>query len=541
MKSKIFVASLLVAGVALTINAQGYKDGIEYYKVGQYDNAKELLERNLNNASTDKAASYYYLGQIALKNGNTSEAKANYDKGVAANPDYAYNYVGLGLLSLKSTGKPGDYFSTARKLAKKDPKVETAIARAYYEVNPTTYSKEIAKSLKDARKGKNASDPESYIFEGDTYADAKEYGKAAGQYELAFTNDPDNTEATVKFANTYYFVNPQMALEKLENFNAAHPSSALVQRQLAEKYYESNMGGKAAEKYGEYIKNPNHFDQDEVRYVQLLYFGNKFDESLSLASSLLKRLDAGDPARFYMQRMILYNKVALKDWNGAIDAADTFFAMTKPATAEYEAKDYVDYAQALQETNQPDKSAEAYVKAFEINPANLDILRNLSDSYSDAKDYAKAAYYYQMLYDGGNPTANDVYSLSKCYFNHAVTTQDASAKADAISKARKYVNEANEKVPDNVLIVNQMARIEKLDEGENVNGKASPAYNKLLAILDAKEDKSGYDNYYQTAYQYLANVAMNQKDVATAKTYYQKWLDHDPNNEDLRKYVNSLK
>ncbi len=541
MKIKIFAASLLIAGVSLSSMAQGYKDGIEYYKVGQLDNAKELLERNLNNASTDKAATYYYLGQIALKNGNTAEAKANYDKGVAANADYPYNYVGLGLLSLKNTGKPGDYFSTARKLGKKDPKVESAIARAYYDVNPTTYAKDIEKCIKDARKGKNMSDPESFIFEGDTYADQKEYGKAAGQYELAFTNDPDNTEATVKFANTYYFVNPTMALEKLEEFNAAHPNNALVQRQLAEKYYESNMGGKAAAKYGEYIKNPNHFNQDEVRYVQLLYFGNKYDESYSLASSLVNRLEANNPSRFYMQRMKLYNKVALKDYAGAVEDAEAFFAMSKPANATYEAKDYIDYAQALQEVNQPEKSAEAYVKAYELNPTNLDILRNLSDSYADAKDYTKAAYYYQMLYDGGNYTANDIYSLSKCYYNLAVTAQDDAVKNDAIAKARKYVGEANEKVSGNVLIVNQMARIEKLAEGDKAMGKASAAYNQLISILDAKEDNSGYDSYYVSAYNYLANAAMNQKDVATAKTYYRKWLEHDQSNEQLRQYVNSLK
>ena len=46
-------------GASLVANAQGYKDGIEYYKVDKLDNAKELLERNLNAASTDKAEAFY--------------------------------------------------------------------------------------------------------------------------------------------------------------------------------------------------------------------------------------------------------------------------------------------------------------------------------------------------------------------------------------------------------------------------------------------------------------------------------------------------
>ena len=46
MKFKLLM-SLLVAG-ALSASAQGYKDGVEYFKADQFENAKELLERNLN-------------------------------------------------------------------------------------------------------------------------------------------------------------------------------------------------------------------------------------------------------------------------------------------------------------------------------------------------------------------------------------------------------------------------------------------------------------------------------------------------------------
>ncbi|MBQ4368098.1 MAG: hypothetical protein II786_08445, partial [Muribaculaceae bacterium] len=87
MKTKFLFASLLIAGTAIASLAQGqgYKDGIEYYKVDQLDNAKELLERNLNSPSTDKAEAFYYLGQIALHQGDVATAQSYFDKGVAAN------------------------------------------------------------------------------------------------------------------------------------------------------------------------------------------------------------------------------------------------------------------------------------------------------------------------------------------------------------------------------------------------------------------------------------------------------------------------
>ena len=41
MKAKFFIAGLLLAGAVISVSAQSYKDGIEYYKVDQLDNAKE--------------------------------------------------------------------------------------------------------------------------------------------------------------------------------------------------------------------------------------------------------------------------------------------------------------------------------------------------------------------------------------------------------------------------------------------------------------------------------------------------------------------
>ena len=80
-----FILSLILC-TSLACFAQGYKDGIEYYNVGQYDNAKELLLRNLDDPSTDKSEAYYYLGCIELVAGNDAEAVKYFDQGVAANP-----------------------------------------------------------------------------------------------------------------------------------------------------------------------------------------------------------------------------------------------------------------------------------------------------------------------------------------------------------------------------------------------------------------------------------------------------------------------
>jgi tetratricopeptide (TPR) repeat protein len=541
MKRKFFFASLMLMGASIVANAQGYKDGIEYYKVDKLDNAKELLERNLNAPSTDKAEAFYYLGQIALHQGNVAQAAANFEKGIAANAMNPYNYVGQAAIALKNGGEVKSLLEKARKLSKKDSKLEMEIARAFYDANPTTYAKDIEKCIKNARKW-NADDPDSYIFEADTKADKKDWGNAAGIYELAFDKDPNNIEAYVKYANTYFNVNPTMAIERLEELQAKVPNSALVQRELAEKYYSDNLGAKAAEQYGKYINNPNHFAQDEVRYVQLLFFGEKYQQSYDLATSLINKLNPADEKVFYMKRMQLYNMVQLEKWAEAVEAGKSFFANALPKGSNYEVRDYTDYGQALQTAGLAEEAINAYNKAIELNPKNADLIRNLGDTYADAENFVKAAEYYQRLVDDDNHKSNDLFTLSNYYLGIASTDSlDNAIKADALNKSQKYIDEVDKKVPNNVQIVNQKAKIAKFREGDTNNGAALNAYNELLRILDTKEDKSDYARYYKYAYNYLATYYFTKGDKATAKTYYQKWLEYDPENESLRNYVNSLK
>ena len=105
MKCKYLIPLML--GVAFSAAADGYQDGIEYYKAGQYDNAAEILQRTLNDPGTDKALAYYYIGQTALAHGDKAAAQAAFKNGVAANAENPYNYVGLGAIDLLNGAKIG--------------------------------------------------------------------------------------------------------------------------------------------------------------------------------------------------------------------------------------------------------------------------------------------------------------------------------------------------------------------------------------------------------------------------------------------------
>ena len=537
MKFKLF--AILLLGGALVSNAQGYKDGIEYFTVGKIDNAKELLDKNLNDPTTVKSEAYCYLGHIEAAKGNTAGAKEYYNKGVAADANNAFNYIALGALDLKAGNADAaeDQFKMAQKVDKKNAAVYAAIARAYYEADPVAYAKELGKNIEKARKT-NKQDPTVYILEGDMKAAEKDYGGAAGQYELAFTFDPKNEEAYVKYANTYFHVNPQMATAKLEELLTKTPNSALAQRELAEKYYELDLGSQAAEQYGKYIQNPNHFKQDEIRYVQLLFFGGKYDQSFDLAKSIRAAMPAGDKDHFYMCRMQLYNKVALEQWAEAEAFGAELFGLNIPGT-EYTSKDFVDYATALKNVGKTAESVAEYEKAVAYNPNNIDLIRDLVDVYEQNENYAKAAEYYQKIVDSPECKANDLYLMSTKYFNVAATTQDEALKASSLEGARKYAALANEKVPGNYRIVQQQAKVENLAGN---TAEAVKFYNATIAILDAKENaKVEYKDTYIGIYANLARIAFEADDKAGARDIYMKWLEVDPENAALREYVEKMK
>ncbi len=519
------ICSLLAAAATLSAVAQsqGYKDGIEFYKAGQYDNAKTILERTLNDAQTDKSLSYYYLGQVALAKGDKAAAKTNFTNGVSANAECPYNYVGLGAIDLLDGNAKAaeDQFKDAQKLAKKDSEVSVNIARAYYNADPVKYAKEIDKAMAKARKDSKNQEPAIYILEGDMLADAKEYGNAAAKYEMAITFDKNNPEGYVKYANSYFNVNPNFAISKLEEFYKLAPTSALAQRELAEKYYQGNHWNKAADLYGDYIKNPNHFPEDKARYSVLLYWGKKYEDSKRVAQEIL----AQDPSTFLMQRMMFLNDAALENNEAAAAEAKSFFE--KNPNGYFTTNDYTTYADVLSKLGNDSLAAVQYETAVSKDPDNAELISELSSFYTKAKNYPKAADTYALyLSKLEDPSTNDLFGAARRYLNAAATAapEDSVARHDAAEKGLKYINDAIAGAVPNPVLYQFKARLNIADNNNHPNQEAIDAYNEMITLLDqdpANKDPKNADNKlnlykeaYQFTYLYNGNVLKDKEKTA---------------------------
>ncbi len=560
MKLKSFILSLAAfSAVFASAQSQGHKDGIEYYKIDQLENAKEILTKTLPAAGADRAEALYYLGAISLKEGKIDEALKYFNEGIELDPKNGYNFVGLGAVDLKKgdAKAAADHFRQATR-AQNKAFIHVAIARSYYDADPVAYAKEHEKYMESARK-KNMKDPSIYVMAGDVLRDkalasgvddGNTIGNAASEYEQAIYFDENSPEAYVKYSRLYAHINPDYAINRLLELNKIAPNSAMAQRELAERYYDSDRWTLSAKQYGKYIENPNHFVKDEERYAVLLYFGERYDESLNLAKSILSK----QPNSAQMSRLLFLNLEKKGDLAGARAAAEDFFKM--PGVS-FTANDYTTYANILNQLEDYDAEVLAREKAVAANPAKTELLKDLATAYSQAGGRANRAgdveaanvYYVKAknatasYIDAGSFVTQDLVDLGNRWQNVAATSPvDSEERQVAITEAIKAIDKVIERVPDNYVPYRNKARMTIVKNGNKPGPETVAAYTKMLELLNADpENKTKRVDIYREAYSQIASYHIGQRDAASAKEWYKKMLEIDPDNKALLDYIEKLK
>ena len=539
----------LMLGASLAAGAQGYQDGVDNYNASRKDIAKEILTNTLNDSSTDKAISFYYLGNIAFDEGNIAEAKANYEKGMQTNAAYAYNYIGLGKVALKQGDKSAakKFFDQALKTDKKNTELIANVARAYWNVDPVAYAKDIDKLIQEAFKKSKNTEPAVYMLQGDMVA-AENPGEAAGLYEMAINMDKEkgnvNREAYVKYAHVYDVHNRPLVIEKLEELNQLEPNSGLAQRELAEQYYNNRQYGKAWKSYEKYVKNPNHFQKDELRYAGLLTSAGEYQQSIEWANKILNQ----DPTAYTMYRILMLNYSNLKNDSLTIDNAGKLF--NYPG-AEPVFNDFKVYSKALNNLKRSPEAVVVLKKAATVFANDeeklLEVYTLLSDSYQKDGNEDKAIEYRLLYLNSGKATYQDYYGMYQSYFSKlqkiikegGIDTEEAKT---TLAEAEKYIDLAISKAPNFATPYYRKAALLYVGNGNKPNQACLDAINKTLEILNAADaaTQAKNKNYYQACYTMLGDDCFVKGDKETANSYYKKAIPYATNPAALEERIKNL-
>ena len=160
-------------------------------------------------------------------------------------------------------------------------------------------------------------------------------------------------------------------------------------------------------------------------------------------------------------------------------------------------------------------------------------IKQLATAYKDKEDFDNAIKFQQDYMNTVSKSgANDLSTLAQLYIGKAASLPAA--------EQRQYFEKAIETYAkietDPEFAAFMSARVANYMDPELKEGTAKPFYEKLVELITSKSEKESSDTpRLKQAYWYLASYYMMKNDDATAKTYWQKLLEIDPENENAKK------
>lgn len=522
--------SLTIAAIAACCSsyATDNSKGIEFYKAGLTNTAKNIFLNNLKGGAVDSAEACYYLGEIYYDINKPDSASLYYKMGLASNPEYAFNTIGLAKLTLKSNPEEAGKTISAvlkSKTGKKNAALWVAAGEAYFL---TGASKEIVQGYIDKAKSINQNYADAYVLEGDMYAAAKDYGNASSLYEQAVYFDPHCYHAYLKGSRIYSSLNIQSSIDMMKKLMEVNPKSPIAVQELAELYYKNGQIGKAKEVYAEHVKSEYSSVADNIRYANILFFAHDYEQSLSFVKEMMLR----DPENPVLQRLLMYNLYELKDYTKGLAAAKHFMKTANPN--DFITNDYVYAARLLEENNEHQTAVDAYKKALEMDSARIDLYKELESVYEKMVDYPNAINTYGTYINkiGDKVTATDYFNFGKVYYYAGYQLDSTAAnkelKLSYYKSADSLFQKVSTMVPDSYLGSFWQGRVNALIDANSELGLAKQYYETAATLLE--KDNNNIQSRIE-CYRYLGYYYYIKEDTANSKIYWNKILALEPTNE----------
>ena len=185
---------------------------------------------------------------------------------------------------------------------------------------------------------------------------------------------------------------------------------------------------------------------------------------------------------------------------------------------------------------------EAYKHIPEVDADNKEVNKYIAQAYAKGKMFteAVAAYDEYLKAKGEDVTYKEYDDFADIYLEEAEAATTAEAKKAAMKKAADIYGVIAEKFDYAAIyaLSKQATAYYQINPDLKV-GIALPYYQKLIELIEAKQDKTAADiKKLATAYQYLAVHYIQNDKVADAKQWAAKLLEVRPDDETGKQIVN---
>lgn len=557
MIKKIATAAAGLALVGSSVFAQSLDDAKKAIDAEQYQKAKAML-KNLTVTQPTNDEAFFQLGWVYLSQDYADSAKATFNKGLAANPKSALNYVGLGVtaqLSKDQATATSSFKQAIDYAKKKDATPYVYIGRGYLldAVDGKVPADKFTMAVDALNKGK-AVDPKNadvLIELGNAYRSQYNSNPAYDNYSQALAIDPKSVRANTAIGVLWKYADNFVEAEK--QFKAAiavDPNFGPAYREWAEtNLREARSNRKVAqvkvhegvEHYKTYLSLTDESVESLMRYADFLVSAGDYGPLQEVGKKLASFANAN--ARIY--RYLGYAAYESKDYPAALKNLNTWFAKAEPSRIL--PRDYLYLGKSLIDSKQDTtKGIENLTKAIELDSTFADVYRDIALVYRAQKKYTAAGDAYSaLLKKSKSLTLGDYANVGTYYYYGFNFEQAAKLKANPafkqdstlLTKADTALAYAQSKISNPIASIPlTRARIADLREGDrnNIKGLAKPFYEQVIQILEPKTasvagpDKSGLIE----AYDYMgAFYGYKEKDDVKATEYFNKAKALDPNDK----------
>lgn len=551
---KIAITTLSVALMANITLAQSLEDAQKAINAEQFQKAKSMFYNLVKVQPTPE--NYFNFGELYLSLGMADSAKIAFEKGVAADEKgkYTLNHIGLGTVDLfnKNTSAAQAKFDKATdEMRRKDYQEYIYIGKAYtYEK-----SKDLTKAFEWFQKAmeNGEKDPELHIAMGNAYKVQKKNSEAVAEYQRAM-NLKDNllkVEVNIGEIWTQAF-NFELAESNLKAVTAKDPNFGPAYRALAENYYQWASAfpnkqveflPKAKDNYSKYLDLTDRSTESRYRYLIFLFNAKDYAGLEKAATEFIT--SPGYKKDYVIARRFRgYAAVENNNNQAGIDALNAF--ITDVEKDRVIADDYLFLGKAYQNQKQDSLAIINYIKGYQLDTTNTEVLGTIAKTYFTARKYDQAAKYYSKITKLPKNSYTDWFYLGTANYYYYATklAKDSPMDSVAIKKtlieadsAFTYVAE-KAKNADAYLYV---ARVEYYLNPINENDKTKAGYEKYVELTNAKEnitdrDKTNLVEAYSSIGAYYI-----KSDKPKSKEYFEKALVLAPDNQQVKDALAALK
>ncbi|MGG9971443.1 tetratricopeptide repeat protein [Ferruginibacter sp. SUN002] len=515
IKSGLWIAASLF--ILSTVKAQSLEDGKKMFFYGKYKSAKTIFNK-INNADAT-----YWLGQIAIANGDIAGAKAIYQQALTTASNNPLLIVGMGHVELAEgkTQEARQRFETAISLSNgKNAAVLNAIGFANVDIKEGDAAYAIEK-LKQATALKGMKDPDVYINLGDAYRRISEGGNAQLSYQGALNLNKNYAIASYKIGKIYQTqgINQEdIYLPKYEESIAMDPAFPVVYYNLYRYYYETDIN-KAETYLAKYLEAQGTDEENSCYYTAAMKLAaKKFSEAITESDKCIATSATPYPYIYQVKALAYFN---MNDSVNAKTAFEIYFSKQNPD--KIVGQDYDKYARTLLKLPGNDSVAAIYfdkaVAADTTEAGKVALLKTAATTYEAQKKYKDAAKWYnKLLAVKKSPNRNDLYNAA-----------DNSFRSGDYATAVAVFTQYTQKYPEETYGFYTLGKYSRALDTSMVLGLAFAPLEKTIQLgeLDTAKNKSYLIYSYKYMVEYYVNI---KKDKATAIAYCDKILLLEPTN-----------